>query len=225
MALRRRILATLLGFLGVREYFFFVGAVIVSASLLPVFGRSSVSTASLVVVVLGFGALSWSLGYGLWGHEFFTKSQYTDMEYINATREEMNKGTGAIGSSTWGGSLGDDIQNALLGVYYFLFSVNPLEVANARQAMAVPEMLALMLAVLPMWRGFRVTWRRFRPTAIPLIVFGISVLAVYVSATTNMGALYRWRMQAFPFLFSILAAGLMMSMAHARIPLQWSCDG
>lgn len=56
-----------------------------------------------------------------------------------------------------------------------------------------------------------VIMRRFRATAIPLIVFGIAALVVYVSATTNMSALHRWRMQAFPFLFSILAAGLMMS--------------
>lgn len=204
------ILACLIGYLGIREYFFFVGAVLVAITLLPVFGRSSVSTASLVVILILFGVLSWAMGYGVWGYEFFLHSQYTDLEYINATRQEMNKGTGAIGGSAWGGSLMDDLMNVLTGLYYAVFSVNPLEIANTRQAMALPEMLALLIAVPPMWRGFKVTWRRFRATAMGLIILGLGVLAVYISATTNAGALYRWRMQAFPFLFSILAAGLMM---------------
>lgn len=205
------IAACLLGYLGVREYMFFMGMILVSVSMLPFFGRSSVSIAGLTALLIVLSALTWSTGYGFWGQSFFQESQYLDIEYINETREGFERGTGAMGASAWGEDLATDLRNALMGVYYFLFSVNPFEIKSVRQLFALPEMLLMLSALMPMYRGFMVTWLQFRGTAIALIVFGTAVLAIYTSATTNMGALYRWRMQAFPFLFAILAAGLMLS--------------
>lgn len=212
------ILLCLVGYLGIREYFFLVGGALAMLALLPIFGRSAVTLKGLVLVMAGYAGLVAVLG-AIVPDLFFTRTDYFDIDYINATRDRLNRGTGAIGDSNWGGDLLENIEAGLTGIYYFLFSIDPLGIDSNRQLFALPEMLIMLLAVPPLMRGMLMTWRHYRATAIVLIIFGIGVLSVYVSATTNAGALFRWRMQAFPFLFGILAMGLSLKRSRGN-PLQ-----
>jgi len=207
-------LAALLGFLGIREYMFFLGMAMVALSLLPIFGRSAVSVVSLVAMAVLLGGLTWYLDYGFWGQSFFSDSKYLDLDYINATRESLDRGKGAMGTAAWGEGLASDVWNALVGAYYFFFSVNPADLGSVRQYFALPEALLMFLAIKPFYLGLKLTWQHYRATAIPLLIFGVGVLAIYTSATTNIGALFRWRMQAFPFLFPVVVAGLLLSGAN-----------
>ena len=50
----------------------------------------------------------------------------------------------------------------------------------------------------------------------PILLFGAGVMSVYISATTNMGALFRWKMQVMPILGALIAVGV-VSMPH--VPL------
>ena len=43
-----------------------------------------------------------------------------------------------------------------------------------------------------------------------LILFGLALIVVYSSMTTNMGAMYRWRMQAIPFLIVLMTYGAVL---------------
>ena len=205
------LLISLMCFLGIRSYLFYICIPLIALCLLPLFGRSSITSVSFVIMLVILSIISWFLDVGLLGINFFQESKYLDIEYINATRAEMNAGRGRMGLGGWGENYLSDVTNILAGIYYFFFSINPFSLNSIRQYFALPEMLIMMLAVLPFLRGLKVTWNHFRGAGIPLVILGLSVLVVYTSTTTNIGALYRWRMQAFPFLFPILAAGLMLS--------------
>lgn len=199
---------SLLMYLGIREYFFFAGAAMWFVCLLPIWGQQVVSGKGLVAGVLCFGILSWVLGFGFMGIDYLLSLEYFDLEYINEIRGKLSRGSGAIRGEAWGDGLFSDVFNILTAAYFALFSVNIFDIASARQLLAVPEFLFVLIAVWPMVVGIRIAWRHYRSAAIPLIVFGIGVLALYSSATTNAGALFRWRMQAMPFLFILLAVGL-----------------
>lgn len=111
-------------------------------------------------------------------------------------------------SIAWGSGLLSDLRNLLLGLYFFFFSIDPTEVTRARQWFAMPEMVVLLLAFPAIVRGVVRTWRHKRQIALPVLVFAFGVMAVYSSATTNMGAMFRWRMQALPFFMMMAAYGI-----------------
>lgn len=74
--------------------------------------------------------------------------------------------------------------------------------------MALPEVVLVVLLLPSLLRGLKYSWRYHRQAALPLMVFAFGLLAVYGSATTNMGAMYRWRMQAMPFLVMFMVVGV-----------------
>ena len=53
-----------------------------------------------------------------------------------------------------------------------------------------------------------VSWRQHKNEALPLFVFALSIMVVYGAATTNMGAMFRWRMQSMPFYIAFISCGL-----------------
>ena len=42
-------------------------------------------------------------------------------------------------------------------------------------------------------------WRYHRTAALPILILTFALVTVYGAGTTNMGAMYRWRLQAMPF--------------------------
>jgi hypothetical protein len=42
-----------------------------------------------------------------------------------------------------------------------------------------------------------------------VLVFAFGVMLVYTSATTNAGAMFRWRMQALPFFIMMTSYGVL----------------
>ncbi len=201
-------------FLGVRDYLLIVGIILLAASLLLVRGHRPVrELARLAAVVVVVGVLTSLLGLGFLGLRYAMASRYFDLDYINQTRMNLGaRGSGAIfedpSQATWGSGLGNDLVAAGAAVFYFFFTLDPTNVGSVRQLMALPEVLGFVIFLPFVFRGMVVTWRQLRATATPLLVFTFGILVVYGSATTNMGALYRWRMQAMPFLLSFLALGV-----------------
>jgi hypothetical protein len=66
----------------------------------------------------------------------------------------------------------------------------------------------LLLAVPPLVGGIKNTWIHKRDIALPVLVFAFGVMLVYTSATTNAGAMFRWRMQALPFFIMMTSYGV-----------------
>lgn len=204
---------SVIGLVAIREYMFVVATGLAIVSLAPLAGRQVARyLLGMVGVVIVIGSLGAALGLGFLGLDFFEESQYFDLEYINQTRETLNRGNTAFfedaSQAAWGQNLFNDIQNAALSAFYFFFSIDVTNVGRARQLMALPEMLALFIAIPALVAGVLTTWREHRHRALPVIIFGFGVMAVFTSATTNMGALFRWRMQALPFFLIMLAYGV-----------------
>lgn len=209
------LVAALLIVLALRDYLFFVCLGLLLLSFGPVSTRKSIRYVMLMSGGgLFLGCVTTVLGFGFFGLDFFETSRYFDLDYINQTRMALNRGRGQMfddpASLQWGHSLLNDGKNLLLGVYFFFFSIDPTEVTRARQLFALPEMMVLVLAFTAILRGVVQTWRHKRQTALPVLIFAFGVMAVYSSATTNMGAMFRWRMQALPFFMMMASYGIFL---------------
>ena len=69
----------------------------------------------------------------------------------------------------------------------------------------------MFLVLIPsLIRGVRIFWA-YRETTFPVLVFAFGVMAVYVVGTTNMGAMFRWKMQIMPLFLMFIAVGLLQS--------------
>ncbi len=204
----------LLIYLGIRQYLFLVILLLIPVAL--VLFSSHRLTSSLGSLALALGAVSvitHQLGYGFLGLEEIGKSHYFDVEYINSTRVNIgDHGSGAIFENPedvlWGRGAWENLKAAGIAVYFFFVSLDLTEIRSLRQIMALPEVLLFLSVVPALFRGTWLTFKQYRSTAWPLLVFGFAVVAVYGSATTNLGALFRWRMQALPMFLSMIALGI-----------------
>lgn len=202
------IAAALLIYMTIRMYMVYALTFVGLLSLGP-WDRVSRSAAlwyGMIAVAMA-GALMAFWGIGFLGLDHEVARSYYDLDYINLTRERLSRGSGAIEAEAWGQSLFADISNVGLGLYYFFFSINIFDVENLRQLSALPEMLVFLAAMPVLVRGMWATLVRRRHIALPVLLVGVTVMAIYSSATTNMGALFRWRMQAIPFFILVAVYG------------------
>jgi hypothetical protein len=134
-------------------------------------------------------------------------AQYFDLEYINDVRQEMAVGKSGIfqdaTQAAWTDDIWQNVNNALTGIYYFVFVVDPTNIRRARQAAAIPEMLLLVACLPYLVYGVIRSCRDRLHASLPVILFGVLIVCVYSGAATNGGAMYRWRVQALPFLILV----------------------
>ncbi|GEM_PF-5084815 len=209
------ILAGLVIFLGVREYMFYISIILVIASMFPL-KNASLGLAwrwLAVIMILGFAAQA--AGFGFLAIDKIQSSMYFDLDYLNHARVKLSmKGSGRFFDNpeefVWGKDTWNDIKAAALAAYYSLVSLDLTNIGSVRQLMALPEVLLFLYLLPKLWVGLVGIWRDHRNLALPLLGFGFGILVVYASATTNKGALFRWRMQALPFLLAFIAYGLAM---------------
>ena len=199
-------------FLGIREYMFFVGIGFIAVSFI-FFTPYRVPRAGSWIGLAALALVPFFYGFGLFGLDYFADSVYTDIDYINHVRVSMgDHGSGAIFApgaiATWGGSdLLTDIFGFLKGVVFFFITLNPADVGSVRQLMALPEAIVGILLLPYLVRGLQWLWLD-RRNAFPILVFGFGVMLLLVSATTNIGALFRWRMQVMPLLIIAMVIGI-----------------
>jgi hypothetical protein len=209
-----RIMVPLLILLAVRDYLFLACTTLTGISLIFSRGRSiPLTVARAAAILLLVGVLGQVLGLGFMGIGYARSTPYFDLDFINDTRSGMTTyGTGAIfedgDSAGWGSDLWSNLRNGAAAVYYFFFSLDLRNIGSVRQAMALPEVLAFILLLPTMLNGVRWSWKRYRWASLPLLVFVGGLIVVYGAATTNMGAMYRWRMQVMPLLMVFIAVGL-----------------
>ena len=199
-------------FLGIREYMFFVGIGFIAISFI-FFTPYRVPRAGSWIGLATLAVVPMLYGFGWFGVDYFSNSIYTDIDYINHIRVSMgDHGSGALfqpgAVATWGGAdLFADIYGFLKGIMFFFITLNPTDIGSVRQLMALPEAIVGILLLPYLVRGLQWLWLD-RRSAFPLLVFGFGVMLMLVSATTNMGALFRWRMQVMPLLIIAIVIGI-----------------
>jgi hypothetical protein len=208
------ILMPLIILLAVRDYLFLACTALTGISL--VFSREKSMPMVFVraaVVLLLVGVIGEILGLGFLGIGYAQRTPYFDLDFINNARSGMTAyGSGAIfddGSSVeWGSDPLSNLRNAATAVYYFFFTLDLRNIGSVRQLMALPEVVIFILLLPMLVRGSYRAWKRYRWRAMPMFVFVVGLMLVYGAATTNMGAMYRWRMQVMPLLMVFIACGL-----------------
>jgi hypothetical protein len=170
----------------------------------------------MATMVLLVGSATWAMGFGFLGADYIAQSHYFDLDYINQTRINIgDHGSGAFfsdpSSALWGKDLVGTLKALATAIYFSFISLDLTSLGSVRQLMALPEVLVTVMLLPHLFRGLLQSWRHLRQKTLPLMVFAFGILAVYGSATTNMGAMFRWRMQALPFLLAFLLYGLTLS--------------
>ena len=134
--------------------------------------------------------------------------RYYDVDYINTVRHDMVAGRGRMfqegAESTYGENWIDNTLKFVKGVFFFLFSIDILNITRSRQLAAIPEMLFFLYCIPYLAVGVVQGWRTRPRLVLPVLVFGLALVFVYGSTATNMGAMYRWRMQGIPFLIILI---------------------
>lgn len=169
----------------------------------------------LLVVVL---QLSLDLGGLEWRQ--LRAFEYLDVNRLNTVRASLSRGDGSLFSQeettsqahAFGTSLANDIFLLATGVYYFLIGIDFFDLRSQRQQAAVPEALVIVCCLPYVFVGVKALWRHHRAAAVPILMLMFALVTVYGAGTTNMGAMYRWRLQAMPF----VAMTVYLGAAHWR---------
>ncbi|MEO8671115.1 MAG: hypothetical protein ABI411_07350 [Tahibacter sp.] len=209
---------SLLMLLGIREYLFFVSLFLIVVSYTPVEGRRTIPLlATMAGVVALIGAATYFAGFGVFGSDYIRQSHYFDLEYINQSRINISHGSGAFfdnpEDAVWGESVGSTLRALVAAIYFFFVSIDLSQIGSLRQLMALPEILTILCMLPNLFRGLVHSWDNARQQSLPIAVFAFGLLAVYGSAATNMGAMFRWRMQALPLLLVFMVYG---AFVHGR---------
>ncbi len=207
------ILIGLIIFLGVREYMLYISMMIVFLSLVPLKGSTLGVFVRWIAVILIMGFIAQLAGFGFFAMDRIADSVYFDLDYLNHARVKLSDhGSGRFfqneEDAVWGQGWLNDLKSFSLAVYYSFLSLDITSLGSVRQLMALPEVLLFMNLFPNLVVGAKEIWRRHRNLALPLLGFGFGILVVYGSTTTNKGALFRWRMQALPYLLAIISYGI-----------------
>ena len=145
--------------------------------------------------------------------------EYLDIERLNTVRASLARGGGRFidrhdsqREFEFGLSLTNDLLSLGKGIYYFLVGIDFFNIRSSRQWAAVPEALVIVFCLPYLFFGVKALWRHHRTAALPILVLTVALFTVYGAGTTNMGAMYRWRLQAMPF----VALTVFLGAAHWR---------
>jgi hypothetical protein len=196
-----------------RVYLVFVYLGCIALSLAPIRAKNFAQTIFVFLTWSGSLALLFFAIANTFKIDFteYEHLQYFDLEYINHIRMDMGTGSGKLfandADAAFGEGLDQDIINAVKGVFFFFMSIDVFNIRSSRQMAAIPEMLFMIGCIPNLWAGVTSGWKNFPRRLLPLLLFTAALIAVYGGAATNMGAMYRWRLQALPFLLLIVCYG------------------
>ena len=212
----RPMFAILLGliiFLGVREYMMYISMMIIALALIPLKGAGFGMVIRWISVLLILGFIAQLAGFGFFAIDRISNSVYFDIDYLNHARVKLSDhGSGRFfqneNDAVWGQGMLNDIKAFSLALYYSFLSLDITSLGSVRQLMALPEVLLFMSLFPKLVIGAKEIWKNHRNLALPILGFGFGILVVYGSTTTNKGALFRWRMQALPYLLTLISYGV-----------------
>jgi len=201
-----------------RLYLVYICGVCVAVCLLPINLRGG------LVGFLRLGACGVALvaGIGLLAHQAeitpddHESLKYFDLDNLNEVRLTLSSSGKARffnfehekqESAVFGQSAANDATLVTKGLFFYLFSIDLFNLKRVRQMAAIPEMLFFLYCVPCLYSGVADSWRRFPHRVVPVMLMLLALVTVYSSATTNMGAMYRWRMQSLPFLMMLITYG------------------
>jgi 4-amino-4-deoxy-L-arabinose transferase-like glycosyltransferase len=212
----------LYGLLSFRFYIFYMTvAAIVGAFFVGMRPQTANSLARQFVVILTLGLALTYLGV------IRTASTqievYGDLEAVQRSRADLARSANSsfgqdVDVSTTTGAL-----SAIpIGITYLLFAPFPWQVANLRQSITLPEMMAwwtsFPLLVMGIWFTIKFRLRQ----ALPIMIFTTMLTLAYSIFQGNVGTAYRQRSQILVFYFIFVAVGaVLMKERHEDKQKRW----
>jgi hypothetical protein len=219
MALRRgftiprlvRFLVVLAALGTFRQYLFVILAgTSVMSFVLGRAGRTGRSFGVGVVVLLGLFLLVKLAGFGLW------ELERASLFHLNQ-RRQFNALPSAAGSIAPEVDISEPVSALTylpVGMVYFLGSPFPWQVLNARQIMAVPDVLVWYLLLPPIFFGLvHIVRRRFRDGAMLLLSI-TTITVLYSLVEGNVGIIFRHRAQIIVPMMVFAGAGIALRRAR-----------
>ena len=200
------LLFSLFAILSLRFYIFYMVAMAVTGSLLMgVTGTGqSIFRRAVLLVALGVGLTY----FGVIQNAGSDMEQYGRLERVQMSRFDLARSAESgygedVDISTTGGA----ISAIPLGFVFLMLAPFPWQMANLRQAITLPEVLAWWAMIPLMISGIWYTVKNRLRSAFPILFFSLMLTLAYSIFQGNVGTAYRQRTQIQVFLFIFIAVG------------------
>jgi hypothetical protein len=196
--------------LSMRFYvFYMVTAAVVGAFLIGMRPITSQSLARQLVVVLAIGLGLTYLGVLRTATAQFER--FGDLSAVQRSRADLVRSA----NSSFGQDVDVSTASGALtaiptGFVYLMFAPFPWQVANLRQSITLPEMMAwwgaFPLLIIGTWFTIKYRFRQ----ALPILIFTTMLTLAYSIFQGNVGTAYRQRSQILVFYFIFVAVGAIL---------------
>lgn len=170
-------------------------------------------TYSLAIFLIAGIALQ-QMGYGFLGADYvFSQS----IETIGEQHQKAAYGGAAYAGDVVFHSYADALKYLPTGVFYFLFAPLPWQAMGPLRFITIPEMVFLYFLYVYFVVGARHLWQARRGDCLFLLIVIILFGLIYSLGSSNMGGLYRVRLQVIMIAFILISAGMQRSWVLNRI--------
>lgn len=167
-----------------------------------------------LTILLIAGLTLQQMGYGFLGTDYVL-SQGVDT--IGEQRQKAAYGNAVFAEDAVFDSYGSALKYLPVGIFYFLFGPLPWQSVGPLRIITVPEMLFLYFTYVYFIAGLRNLWRKQRGACSFLLIVIICFGLIYSLGSSNMGGLYRVRLQVIMIAFILISNGMQGSWVLTRI--------
>jgi hypothetical protein len=154
------------------------------------------------------------MGYGFMGTDYiFSQS----IETIGEQHQAGAYGNAAFAGDTAFKSYSEALKYLPTGIFYFLFGPLPWQTVGPMRVITIPEMVFMYFMYIYLIIGLKIIWQSQRGACLFLLIVIIFFGLVYSLGSSNLGGLYRVRLQVFMVAFIMISEGLQRSWALTRI--------
>ena len=200
----------LVGIMSMRFYIFYMMAAAVGGSLLIGMRETSIRSVFrqyAVVVCVGL-AMTY---FGVLRSASLQLETFGNLETVQRARHDLTTAATGFGRDVDVSTTAGALSTIPLGMVYLLFAPFPWQLANLRQSITLPEMVAwwasFPLLVVGAWFTVRYRLRQ----ALPILIFTTMLTLGYSVFQGNIGTAYRQRSQLLVFYFIFVAVGFVLA--------------
>jgi len=168
---------------------------------------------TLVLFVIAGTALQ-QMGYGFMGTDYIFSQ---NLETIGEQHQKGAYGEAAFAENVAFDSYASALKYLPLGIFYFLFAPLPWQSMGAIRILTLPEMIFLYFLYTYLVAGFRHLWQTQRSACLFLLLVIVSFGFIYSLGASNIGGIYRVRLQVIMIAFIFISEGLQRSCALVKI--------
>ena len=171
-------------------------------------------TAYTLALFLIAGTALQQMGYGFMGADYIFSQ---DIETIGEQHQKGAYGGAAFAENVTFDSYGAALKYLPVGIFYFLFAPFPWQSMGAIRIITLPEMVFLYFLYAYFVSGFRHLWQAQRSACLFLLLVMVLFGFIYSLGSSNIGGIYRVRLQVIMIEFIFISQGLQRSWALVKI--------